>query len=350
MHPPALFFHDETNLTRLRVESSDRAFRTASEAALRSWQATLLRASPTRLWLTPRGSATSPRQHTAGSSRPHGHGAGRSARPLGRCAVVGSSGSLLLGPPRGFLIDDRSRHDTVIRINAAPTQGFEDYAGRRTDLRVLGFLGHLRAVDEPRRERPAPSEATLVYCQPARAFTSCWLNISSSLPRYYGSSPRVSPLVWPALRASIRSVSGRTTIGTLPSTGAVAIHVAMRLCSRVAVFGFGNGSSALLNSCERESLRGRLCERYFSLGPGAGLRRCVREAATECASADWRCRRQRANHNSVREYVGGAARYHDIEAEWLWLEELVRSGRVEVECAGGTVVAARHTRLIERRR
>ena len=50
----------------------------------------------------------------------------------GSCAVVGSSGSLR-GARLGRAID---AHDVVIRFNYAPTRGYEDDVGTKTDVRV----------------------------------------------------------------------------------------------------------------------------------------------------------------------------------------------------------------------
>ena len=53
----------------------------------------------------------------------------RDRRPhFGTCAVVGNSGTLL-GSKFGGAID---AHDAVIRLNGAPTAGFEDDVGRKT--------------------------------------------------------------------------------------------------------------------------------------------------------------------------------------------------------------------------
>ena len=49
------------------------------------------------------------------------------------CAVVGSSGSML-GAGRGAAID---AHDAVFRANMAVTEGYEEYAGRRTSVRIV---------------------------------------------------------------------------------------------------------------------------------------------------------------------------------------------------------------------
>lgn len=51
----------------------------------------------------------------------------------GRCAVVSSSGQML-GGGQGQEID---RQDCVIRMNAAPTVGYEADVGNRTSLRVV---------------------------------------------------------------------------------------------------------------------------------------------------------------------------------------------------------------------
>ena len=62
--------------------------------------------------------------HLVGTSRP----------PTNlRCAVVGSS-HRLLQEHRGMDIDG---HDVIIRMNDAPTRGFERHVGSRTEVRLL---------------------------------------------------------------------------------------------------------------------------------------------------------------------------------------------------------------------
>lgn len=57
------------------------------------------------------------------------------------CSLVTSSGHLT-GSERGAEID---RADCVIRMNDAPTQGYEEHVGRRTSVRVVAHssLDHL---------------------------------------------------------------------------------------------------------------------------------------------------------------------------------------------------------------
>ena len=52
---------------------------------------------------------------------------------FGTCAVVGSSGSLMLDRFGGEI----DAHDVVIRFNSAPVLGYEEIAGSKTTVRLL---------------------------------------------------------------------------------------------------------------------------------------------------------------------------------------------------------------------
>lgn len=328
-----LFFHDEVNLTALRASSYDRPFRDARHADLFvGWQSTL---------------------------REHWH-----SRRFNSCAVVGSSGSLLLGQPRGALID---QHDAVFRVNYAPTRGYEEYVGRKTTVWVLAWGAntsvnerHLRpksslgktsallnqtqhpARGDPHLRPPSPPQplphiyATLIHCQPSRELGDCWRRIGSDDPRLFGNATRFSPLAWLDLRSFIRNASGRVAVGTFPSTGALAIYAALSLCagSSISVFGFGNISTLLTGDCALAGTPlGTMCDRYYALGPGAGVERCVSEAMVPCPPHDYdRCSRWRSSRGDADSYVAYAGGYHDFVAEWLWLEKLVASGQVQAPC------------------
>ena len=113
----------------------------------------------------------------------------------------------------------------------------------------------------------------IVHCQPSAYLGACWRHIGS-ITDPFGNATRLSPLAWLELRTEIRKASGRVTVGTFPSTGALAVQAALKLCAGrpVGIFGFGN-SSTLGNSCEQDDGRanGSPCDRYYALGPGAGL-------------------------------------------------------------------------------
>ena len=333
-----LFFHDETIVSLRRTQ--DRPFRDSRYAEqLLAWQSQL-------------------RLHH---------------RPLAfnSCAVVGSSGNLLVGRPRGALIDG---HDAVFRVNYSPTRGYDEYVGRRTTVWVLAWGANTSAnerilkrrktqatVRTPRRNSSSSSSSnssssndssdsssvatapplTIVHCQPSAHLGACWWHIGSRVDAFANAS-RLSPLAWQDLRAEIRQASGRTTIGTFPSTGALAVHVALQLCRQVSIFGFGN-SSLLGSGCERVDEtheQGSPCDRYYALGPGVGLEQCVRDGARPCPrepARDYeRCSQWREFRGTIAQYARGAiwGSTHDFRAEWTWLERLVTSGQLRAPCAG----------------
>ena len=189
----ALFFHDE-DLASLRALSVDVPFRDRRLAGrFAAWQATLA-------------------QHH---------------RPLSfkNCAVVGSSGSLLVGRPRGDLIDG---HDGIFRINYAPTRGYEQYVGRRTSVWVLAWGANTSANERSFRPKkrasagaatesknttshppPHPPLATLIHCQPSNGLSGCWRHVGSSAEPF-ANFTRLSPLAWPV------SLVAQSNAGAIP--------------------------------------------------------------------------------------------------------------------------------------
>ena len=201
-----IFVHDEDARAMLTGSTMPRFRRHAcdgqpcDESTLRSWQASI---------------------------KARQGGASNTARS---CAVVGNSGSLVSNVPRGRLID---AHDWVFRVNDAPVAGYERFVGARTTYRVWG------SIPLPwRRADWNESNATtlLIYCQPSKWLSQCW----TSIPTH--PHPRISPLLWHRVRTRVREKTQRSRVGTFPSTGLVAIWVALRLCERVTIYGFGNGS------------------------------------------------------------------------------------------------------------
>lgn len=214
--------------------------------------------------------------------------------------MVGSSGSLLRRR-RGRIIDDY--HDTVIRSNDAPAGGnFTPYVGARTSLRIWGAAERWRNWIG---EREAGQQTLLRYCQPSQWMSTCWASIMNDpLP------PRLSPSLWRELRTSQRATTGAVSVGTYPSTGAVAIWVAMQLCTSVRVFGFGTGSLDCVDPNEPT------CARYHyahALVPWFMQRRC----GTNTGSS----------HLRMRDYAND--RWHNVSMEWDWIKSLIRSGRVQ---------------------
>eukprot|EP00899_Mesostigma_viride_P002010 jgi/Mesvir1/1180/Mv17676-RA.1 len=125
------------------------------------------------------------------------------------CALVGSSDALL-SCGKGREID---AHDIVIRLNDAPTKGFEDHVGRRTDLRFQGMMRHLyREGDE---------------------YT---INLSHALLMSGGGRNLIT---YPDIAGKAGYyTNARGTSNLQLSYGWKAIHAALHICSKVSIYGF----------------------------------------------------------------------------------------------------------------
>jgi hypothetical protein len=130
------------------------------------------------------------------------HDAGMSFRfRRGRCAVVSSSGALS-GSRCGGSID---AHDLVVRINQAPTRGYEDDVGVRRDL----TLSNSHSV---RRLKKASSSAAADFCASASSvvfFGDTWQlgDNESAVARLWNTradcrAPALSALRYKALQLS----------------------------------------------------------------------------------------------------------------------------------------------------
>jgi hypothetical protein len=167
------------------------------------------------------------------------------ARDAGcRCAVVGASRNLL-GSGYGPEIDD---HDVVLRINLAPTRGFEGDVGRRTTHYVVTQWIIGAVVEGKRRENVsadldgrlaslAEDAWWLLLYRPfdeARPSQELIENVRA-LARSPGHVPRDrSRLVHPQLTLHASEWTGQS-----PSTGLVGVILAVRVCDAVDVYGFG---------------------------------------------------------------------------------------------------------------
>ena len=139
------------------------------------------------------------------------------------CAVVGSSG-VLRGGHSGAAID---AHDAVIRINAAPTHSFEHAVGRRTTWRVHNSEKPymLAASDVPELQVSVCHMAWIGSCQ-HQAFSGAYATTLAYVnPRFY---------------SMLFSLLGRPRDKQSPSTGLLAIALAVGTCDHVSLYGFGN--------------------------------------------------------------------------------------------------------------
>jgi len=142
------------------------------------------------------------------------------------CAVVGASGNLL-GSGYGPLID---AHDLVFRVNRAPRGYFSTDVGRRTTHHVA-WPTNLHAELADRR-------AVLLW-NPLTLHTPDLFDRMLSIAEHeMGWDPARVRIIHPEFVKYLHEdwIGGQ---GQFPSTGFIAMMLAVHLCDEVDVFGFG---------------------------------------------------------------------------------------------------------------
>lgn len=242
------------------------------------------------------------------------------------CAVVSSAPSLR-GAGCGHAIDS---HEVVLRMNHAPTRGYERDAGARTTIAVLNSH-HVRAL---RRAKPAAqacaTPTSLLFFGDEwlptdnETAVAATLNLATKgggaggaggrpcrVPAQVGvKALQLSPNVgaWrgavvTAFNAALHS-AGRRRGSRIPTAGFYAVHAALGLCRRVSLFGFredGAGDANAKGDSGRsaDGLRNATRMHYWAdeVQPGTGA------AAL------------RASHARTRHY-------HDMELEHEYFRRL----------------------------
>lgn len=173
--------------------------------------------------------------------------------PLKRCALVGNSQQQLTDSTRGTLIDG---FDFVMRLNQAPTEGFEAYVGNKTSMRLINaawVLSYSRDVER----KGAKGKLTLeegVTVLGSRTDPWHFTRLAQALAKL---RPDVTPLllsrqglneigdVLRALKAKLEAMRGLEYPGKgSPSSGFVGMFILIQLCQSVDVFGVGAGATS----------------------------------------------------------------------------------------------------------
>jgi hypothetical protein len=142
------------------------------------------------------------------------------------CAVVGASGNLI-GSRYGRLID---AHDMVFRVNRAPTDDYDTEVGSKTTHHVTWP----RDLDQDEFD----ADAFLLMTPISTHLPDIFDRILYLVDEVYRSDPQLVRIIHPE---SIRYVHENWTESRLqyPSTGFIALMVALHVCDEVNVFGFG---------------------------------------------------------------------------------------------------------------
>ncbi|KAF6727472.1 Alpha-N-acetylgalactosaminide alpha-2,6-sialyltransferase 5 [Oryzias melastigma] len=168
------------------------------------------------------------------------------------CSLVSSSGQLT-GHGRGAEID---RSDCVIRMNDAPTTGFQRDVGRRTAVRVVAHSSLQRVLQSRQQLLNGSQDPVLIFWGPS----SCMRrdgrgHIYNTLRRMNQLLPRLKIFVISRIKMlkfdeSFKEETGidRRRSNSWLSTGWFTMALAVELCDRIDVYGmvppdFCNSSS-----------------------------------------------------------------------------------------------------------
>lgn len=158
----------------------------------------------------------------------------------GRCAIVGSSGSLKR-IPHGQEID---QYDTIIRFNSAPTKGYEHMVGSRTDYRVVNHRW-VTGIEGPLPlEIQAEDSRKLVRYRGTGAMHS----YHGTMTEHFFSTFRLmddefmnqAEVCLRERRYSLRHQLDKhiAQVHKTPTSGFITIIVASYMCSKISAFGF----------------------------------------------------------------------------------------------------------------
>jgi hypothetical protein len=156
----------------------------------------------------------------SGSSSSSGTEQKRKKKRYKSCAVVGNSGSLL-ETQFGFDID---KNEAVIRFNAAVTQGYEQFVGQKTTVRLLN------AVDY---KGPEGTEDELRLTTARGSDVKVWVKKLEQKPEEMRNK---SFVLDPEMLCHAWAWIGKH--GEKPSSGLVGVVLALKMCEKVEMFGF----------------------------------------------------------------------------------------------------------------
>ncbi|EOY33471.1 Sialyltransferase, putative [Theobroma cacao] len=171
------------------------------------------------------------------------------------CAVVGNSG-ILLSSDHGALIDG---HEVVIRLNNARTERFEKNVGSKTSISFVNSnILHLCARREGCFCHPYGGNVPMVMyiCQPVHFMDYLVCNSSHKAPLLI-TDPRFDMLCarivkYYSVKRFVQETGkplgewGSTHDGSMfhYSSGMQAVMLALGICDKVSIFGFGKSTSA----------------------------------------------------------------------------------------------------------
>ncbi|XP_014887647.1 ST3 beta-galactoside alpha-2,3-sialyltransferase 7 [Poecilia latipinna] len=163
-----------------------------------------------------------------------------------RCVVVGS-GSILYGSHLGSHID---QYDVIIRMNDAPVPGFERDAGSRTTIRLIYPEAAPHSADEYRKTAMVALVAfksldldwltSVITKQPLSFWSKMWFwkEVVEDIPLKPESFKILHPEIIHKTGQVIQRYAQKQG-NTVPTLGASAVVMALQMCDHVSLAGFG---------------------------------------------------------------------------------------------------------------
>ncbi|XP_069000154.1 ST3 beta-galactoside alpha-2,3-sialyltransferase 7 isoform X2 [Embiotoca jacksoni] len=163
-----------------------------------------------------------------------------------RCVVVGSGG-VLQGSHLGSHID---QYDVIIRMNNAPVPGFERDAGSHTTIRLIYPEGAPHSANEYKKTSMVALVVfksldldwfTSVITKKPLSFWSkmwFWREVVDDIPLKAENFKILHPEIIHKTAIVLQKYT-LTQGNTVPTTGAIAVVMALQLCDQVSLAGFG---------------------------------------------------------------------------------------------------------------
>ena len=232
-------------------------------------------------------------------------------RPLS-CAVVGSSSQIYANPDFGQQID---KHHVVIRLNQAPTNGScSRYTGSKTTIRILNGRWTYKYIHLDRNAfLPLEKDSLVVVSRTTgkdyerlakklratrpdvsvRLLSREVIGVSKQLVKSYKMEAKEK------LKVGFKG-------GDTPSSGLVALVIALNICSKVSLYGFG-----VLDRDFRRARYARKFYHYFSHMMGKQL-----EDDTHSFNAELALMASLGQHRSTVTFCGISRELNYTVPEW----------------------------------
>lgn len=165
--------------------------------------------------------------------------------PCRRCIVIGNGG-LLKGSKLGSHID---QYDAVFRLNMAPIKGYESDVGTKTTVRAVypessnigsnAYTQNWTLLVVPFKTNDLKWVDTIIEGRDLKKLKGFWATTVDFVPKPRKDLRLYNPEITSELSFNLIGMKLGKGSKNVPTTGAMVIMVAIRVCDEVSVAGFG---------------------------------------------------------------------------------------------------------------